>query len=55
MSLIHTCRLNDVNPFDYLIELQKHLKELACNPKDWMPWNYRDTLESAGASQAAAA
>ena len=55
MSLIHTCRLNDVNPFDYLIELQKHLKELARNPQDWMPWNYRNTLESAGASQAAAA
>jgi len=24
MSLIHTCQLNDVNPFDYLTELQRH-------------------------------
>ena len=24
MSLIHTCELNDANPFDYLTELQKH-------------------------------
>ncbi|MCP3679833.1 MAG: IS66 family transposase, partial [Gammaproteobacteria bacterium] len=24
MSLIHTCNLNKVNPFDYLTELQKH-------------------------------
>jgi hypothetical protein len=24
MNLIHTCEFNDINPFDYLIELQKH-------------------------------
>ena len=26
MSLIHTCELNDANPFDYLTELQKHAR-----------------------------
>ena len=45
MSLIHSCELNDVNPFDYLTELQKHAEELAANPADWMPWNHRATLE----------
>ena len=40
MSLIHTCELNDVNPFNYLTEFQKQAEELAA----WMPWNYRDTL-----------
>jgi len=44
MSLIHTCELNKVNAFDYLTELQKHSEELAANPADWMPWNYRQTL-----------
>jgi hypothetical protein len=44
MSLIHTCRLNGEDPFHYLTELQLHHKELAASPKDWMPWNYRDTL-----------
>jgi transposase len=44
MSLIHTCELNGVNPFDYLTELQKHADELHAHPADWMPWNYRDTL-----------
>ena len=44
MSLIHTCELNGVNPFDYLTELQKHADELCVHPADWMPWNYRDTL-----------
>jgi transposase len=44
MSLIHTCELNGVNSFDYLTELQRHAKELAANPSQWMPWNYADTL-----------
>jgi transposase len=44
MSLIHTCELNGVNPFDYLTELHKHATELSAHPADWMPWNYRDTL-----------
>jgi transposase len=50
MSLIHTCELNDANPFDYLTELQKHAAELAQNPAAWMPWNYRQTLQQAGTS-----
>ena len=51
MSLIHTCELNDVNPFDYLTELQKHATELAKNPAAWMPWNYRPNLPQATTSQ----
>lgn len=44
MSLIHTCELAGENPFDYLTELQKHAARVAQNPKDWMPWNYRETV-----------
>ena len=44
MSLIHTCELNDVNPFDYLTELQRHTDELAASPAEWMPWNYGAAL-----------
>ena len=44
MSLIHTCQLCEVNSFEYLIELQRHVTELAVSPADWMPWNYRETL-----------
>jgi transposase len=53
MSLIHTCELNGVNPFDYLTELLRHAEELKQNPSAWMPWNYRETL-SRLASPAAA-
>ena len=49
MSLIHTCELNRVNPFDYLNELQRHAEELKQAPSEWMPWNYRETLARTGA------
>jgi transposase len=42
MSLIHTCELNRVNPFDYLTELLRHPAEVTVRPAEWMPWNYRD-------------
>ena len=45
MSLIHTCELNKVNPFEYITELQKHASQLSSHPERWMPWNYRDTLQ----------
>ncbi len=44
MSLIYTCQLNRVNPFDYLTELYRNAKEVAANPDRWLPWNYRETL-----------
>jgi len=44
MSLIHTCELNGVNPFDYLTELLRQSAALKQHPSEWMPWNYRATL-----------
>jgi transposase len=44
MSLIHTCQLCGANSFEYLVELQRHTQQLAANPAEWMPWNYRETL-----------
>ena len=40
MSLIHTCELNKINPFDYLTTLLRHPAELSVCPAEWMPWNY---------------
>ena len=40
MSLIYTCQLNDVNPFDYLTQLQRHVDQVAASPELWMPWTY---------------
>ena len=46
MSLIYTCELCGANSFDYLTELQRHANELASDPQNWMPWNYRETLDA---------
>lgn len=51
MSLIHTCELNGANPFGYLTELQCHAQELGTDPAEWMPWNYRETLQRTGATR----
>ena len=41
MSLIHTCRLARINPFDYLTTLRQHLRRVRDAPSAWMPWNYQ--------------
>ena len=40
MSLIHTCRLNRVNPFAYLLAITTHAKAVKAHPSAWLPWNY---------------
>jgi len=47
MSLIHTCNLCKVNPFEYLKTLQQHSSELFQNPDKWMPWNYEKSINPA--------
>jgi hypothetical protein len=44
MSVIHTCQLCGVNSFEYLTELLRHHQDMAANPAQWMPWNYREQL-----------
>jgi transposase len=44
MSLIHTCRLCNVNPFDYLNALQHHTQDVIAAPARWLPWNFRERL-----------
>ncbi len=47
MSLIHTCRLSKINPFDYLVALQRHTHEVFKNPEEWLPWNYEAAMIAA--------
>ena len=44
MSLTATAELNHIDPFDYLVQLQRHADAIKTNPAHWMPWNYRATL-----------
>jgi transposase len=45
MTLIHTCQLCGASSFEYLTQLQRHTRELTADPAEWMPWNYRATLQ----------
>jgi len=44
MSLIHTCALCKVNPFEYLQALQAHAEAVIARAALWLPWNYREQL-----------
>jgi hypothetical protein len=44
MSLIHTCELCGINPFDYLTAIQTHREKVAATPTKWLPWNYAANL-----------
>jgi len=48
MSIIHTCELNEVNPFSYLTQLQTHIDTATVSPAVWMPWNYHDRIQKIG-------
>jgi hypothetical protein len=41
MSVIQTCLLGDVDPFDYLTRLLRNHEQAARTPAQWMPWNYQ--------------
>jgi hypothetical protein len=49
MSIVHTCELNDVDAFHYLIELQRHLDALTAAPSAWLPWTCGKTLRQSSA------
>ncbi len=44
MSLIHTCVLGKINPFEYLTTLQKHSADLFAQPHRWLPLNYKENF-----------
>ncbi len=46
MSLIHTCELCEVGPFDYLSELHRNADRVAAAPDRWLPWNYQAAVET---------
>jgi transposase len=46
LSIIKTCDLNGVNPYDYLIAIQANFEDVAKRPNDWLPWNYTQNVEA---------
>jgi hypothetical protein len=48
-SIIGTCNLNNINPFDYLTALMKNKKEVRKHPHLWLPWNYHLQIQKIAA------
>jgi hypothetical protein len=40
-SLIETCRLNGINPIDYLSALLQHRSAVFADPAAWLPWTFQ--------------
>ncbi len=45
-SLIETCRLAGANPLDYLSALMENRSAVFADPTAWLPWNYRNPLDT---------
>ena len=43
-SIIHTCELNEINPFDYLKTVLQNAAKLEADAAAWMPWTYTETI-----------
>jgi len=46
MSLIQTCRLNGINPAEYLQAIATHPEAVKLVPQSWLPWNYPRLTEA---------
>jgi len=44
LSIIDTCSRNGINPWDYLVAVQKYQKEVQRAPENWFPWNYQQHI-----------
>lgn len=44
MSIIQTCQLNKVDPFDYLAQVLRHAAAVEACPSQWLPWTYKEAV-----------
>ena len=44
LSIIKTCDLNGINPYDYLIAVQANSEAIEKKPNDRLPWNYTQNI-----------
>lgn len=47
MTIIQTCRLNRINPFEYVMALAQHTAEVKADAARWLPWNFSDAIKPA--------
>ena len=44
-TILFTAKYNDINSVDYLRNLLLHQDHWKQNPKEWLPWNYLETIK----------
>lgn len=52
MTVIETCRANDINPFDYMLAVARNHEAVKADPGSWMPWNYLANLVPSATARA---
>ena len=40
MSVVETCRQNQINVWEYLLALVRHARQVRKTPAKWLPWNF---------------
>jgi transposase len=40
MTMIETCKLNGIDPFQYLTAIIRNERAARANPERWLPWNF---------------
>jgi transposase len=45
MSIIETCKLNQVSAYDYIVTVIENYSRVRKNPSRWLPWNYLEQIE----------
>ena len=43
-TILFTAKANNINSVDYLRDLLLHQDHWKQNPKEWLPWNYLETV-----------
>jgi hypothetical protein len=49
-TMIQTCRLNGINPWNYLVRIIRNKSDARRNPHLYLPWNYVESEEEARAA-----
>lgn len=44
-TAFYSAAQNGVNPYEYMLCVLKHKKQVLKNPADWLPWKYHKTIE----------
>jgi transposase len=53
-SVIQTCRINSIEPYDYLVSVINNATKVKNNPEQWLPWRYaKDSSEQMAQSNSA--